>query len=76
MHVNTYFAIDINLYLHLCIITLFQFLKSQGEHQPLTGVIEPTEVAKVILFLASDQASSITGELLFVDGGRHAKAPA
>ncbi|XP_065932979.1 3-oxoacyl-[acyl-carrier-protein] reductase FabG-like isoform X2 [Magallana gigas] len=53
-----------------------QFLKSQGEHQPLTGVIEPTEVAKVILFLASDQASSITGELLFVDGGRHAKAPA
>lgn len=39
------------------------------------GVIEPREVAKVIIFLASDQASSITGELLFVDGGRHAKSP-
>ncbi|XP_062580931.1 3-oxoacyl-[acyl-carrier-protein] reductase FabG-like [Saccostrea cucullata] len=52
-----------------------KYLEKQKELQPLTAAIEPEEVAKVILFLASDQSSSVTGELIFVDGGRHAKAP-
>lgn len=33
------------------------------------------EVASAIAFLASDSASFITGELLHVDGGRHAMTP-
>ncbi len=33
------------------------------------------EVAKAIAFLASENASFITGELLHVDGGRHAMCP-
>lgn len=76
MHVNTYFAVDEHSLICIYTCTLFQYLEKQTELQPLTGAIEPEEVAKVILFLASDQSSSITGELLFVDGGRHAKAPA
>ena len=33
------------------------------------------EVANTIAFLASDNASFITGELVHVDGGRHAMTP-
>ncbi|XP_062606948.1 uncharacterized oxidoreductase TM_0325-like [Saccostrea cucullata] len=51
------------------------YIEKQKELQPLTGAVEPEEVAKVILFLASDQSSSITGELIYVDGGRHAIMP-
>ena len=36
---------------------------------------DATEVAKSIAFLASDDASFITGENLPVDGGRHAMCP-
>lgn len=36
---------------------------------------DPIEVASAIAFLASDQASFITGVSLPVDGGRHAMCP-
>jgi NAD(P)-dependent dehydrogenase (short-subunit alcohol dehydrogenase family) len=37
---------------------------------PLGRVGAPEEVASVAAFLASDDASYITGEIVYVDGGR------
>ena len=39
----------------------------------LKRLAEPREIAHAILFLASDEASFITGENLMVDGGYTAK---
>jgi dihydroanticapsin dehydrogenase len=43
-----------------------------GAHM-LKRIAEPREIAYAILFLASDEASFITGEILMVDGGYTAK---
>ncbi len=39
------------------------------ERHPMGRIGKPEEVAKVALFLASDDSSFVTGHLLFVDGG-------
>ena len=36
---------------------------------PMHRMADPSEVAKVALFLASDESSYVTGETILVDGG-------
>lgn len=45
---------------------LVEFMK---QNTPLKRIAKPEEIAKAILFLVSDDASYITGEILVVDGG-------
>jgi NAD(P)-dependent dehydrogenase (short-subunit alcohol dehydrogenase family) len=40
-----------------------------ADQTPLKRIAEPEELAKAIAFLASEDASYITGEVLVVDGG-------
>ncbi len=57
-----------------------ELLKSVGHEQeamhkvlartPLGCAGEPEEIGKVAVFLASDDSSYMTGEVVYVDGGR------
>jgi len=47
-----------------------KYLDYSKTTHPLGRIGEPVEMAKAIAFLASDDASFITGDLLSVDGGR------
>lgn len=46
----------------------------EREATPLKRIGDPEEVADVVYFLASDAASYVTGQCLYVDGGRLANA--
>jgi NAD(P)-dependent dehydrogenase (short-subunit alcohol dehydrogenase family) len=48
-------------------------IREWGERHPLGRVITPAEVAKVIVFLAGDDAAGVTGATYMVDGGATAK---
>ena len=47
------------------------FLARAKETHPLGRPGQATEIAALILFLASDKAGWITGETIAIDGGRH-----
>jgi NAD(P)-dependent dehydrogenase (short-subunit alcohol dehydrogenase family) len=50
-----------------------QALNEWGRKHPLGRVARPDEIAEVVLFLASEKASFITGEYVCIDGGLMAK---
>lgn len=43
--------------------------KTAGEHTPIGRSGTPQEVADLIAFLASDEATYITGQIIVIDGG-------
>ncbi|MBZ5732925.1 glucose 1-dehydrogenase [Nocardioides sp. TRM66260-LWL] len=46
-----------------------EFRRLNAEHNPVRRVGEPDDIAAAVTFLASDEASYITGQTLYVDGG-------
>jgi NAD(P)-dependent dehydrogenase (short-subunit alcohol dehydrogenase family) len=46
-----------------------EFVKSDVNNIPLGRVGTPDEIAKAVVFLASDDSSFVNGIELFVDGG-------
>jgi NAD(P)-dependent dehydrogenase (short-subunit alcohol dehydrogenase family) len=48
-------------------------LSEWGRRHPLGRIAQAAEIAEVVLFLASDKASFITGEYICIDGGLMAK---
>jgi len=50
-------------------MTLEEFIQQEGVKNMLNRIGQPREVAYAVLFLASDEASFITGTQLMVDGG-------
>lgn len=57
-------------------ITLEEAYRLAASHIPLRRVAEPEEIASVCAFLASPDASMVTGHILVADGGGAAVDPA
>ncbi|KIW97961.1 uncharacterized protein Z519_01545 [Cladophialophora bantiana CBS 173.52] len=56
-------------YVRTSMINVFEDLEARLEATPAGRAAEPMEVAKVFLFLASDEASMVSGSNYRVDGG-------
>ncbi len=54
-------------------VTLDDAMKESSAYLPLGRFGRPEEIARAVLFLASDDSSFVTGHLLLVDGGNTAQ---
>jgi meso-butanediol dehydrogenase / (S,S)-butanediol dehydrogenase / diacetyl reductase len=54
-------------------VTVEEAIKESSEYIPMGRFGKPEEIANAVVFLASDEASFVTGHLLLVDGGNTAQ---
>jgi len=54
-------------------VTLDEAIKESSAYIPMGRFGKPEEIAKAVLFLASDDSTFVTGHLLLVDGGNTAQ---
>jgi meso-butanediol dehydrogenase / (S,S)-butanediol dehydrogenase / diacetyl reductase len=54
-------------------VTIEEAMKESSAYIPMGRFGKPEEIANAVLFLASDEASFITGHLMLVDGGNTAQ---
>ncbi len=54
-------------------VTVEEAMKESSEYIPMGRFGKPEEIARAVLFLASDDSTFVTGHLLLVDGGNTAQ---